>query len=361
LNDDLVDRLRLLRTAGIGPVTHRQLIARFGTAAAALAAVPDLARRGGGKAPALRSRDDAEREIAKVEKLGARFLVLRQGLYPRLLAELEDAPPLLVAKGDLKLLDKPAVAIVGARNASAAACRFARGLAHGLGANGLVVVSGLARGIDSAAHDGALESGTIGVIAGGIDVFYPPENEDRQKALFDRGLVLAEMPPGTEPRARHFPYRNRIIAGLAAGTIVVEAAPRSGSLITARLAAEAGREVMAVPGSPLDPRAQGCNQLIRDGATLVQTADDVLESVAPVQPRLASVTASFEPASQPLNGSEDAVGIVEELLGPSPAPVDEIIRLSGASPGAVQMALLEFDLAGRLERHAGNKVSLRPA
>jgi len=357
LTDDLADRLRLLRTSGIGPVTYRHLIARFGSAAEALAAVPDLARRGGGKAPTLRSRDDAQREIARVEQLGARFLVLGQGLYPRLLAELEDAPPLLIAKGDLKLLDRPAVAIVGARNASAAACRFARGLAHDLGANGLVVVSGLARGIDSAAHDGALETGTIGVIAGGIDIFYPPENEERQKALFERGLVLAEMPPGTEPRARHFPYRNRIIAGIAAGTIVVEAAPRSGSLITARLAAEAGRDVMAVPGSPLDPRAQGCNQLIRDGATLIQTADDVLESVAPAGPRFASPVEQFEP-SDPVS-NEDAVALVEQLLGPSPAPVDEIIRLSGASSGAVQMALLELDLGGKLDRHAGGKVSLR--
>ncbi|HEY7006814.1 MAG TPA: DNA-processing protein DprA, partial [Sphingomicrobium sp.] len=200
--EDLVDRLRLLRTPGIGPVTFRQLIARFGTPAAALAAVPDLARRGGGKAPALRSRDDAEREIGKVEKFGARFLALGQGLYPRMLSELEDAPPLLVAKGDLGLLDRQAVAIVGARNASAAACRFARGLAHDLGRHELLVVSGLARGIDSSAHDGALETGTVGVIAGGIDIFYPPENEGRQKALYEKGLVLAEMPPGTEPRAR---------------------------------------------------------------------------------------------------------------------------------------------------------------
>ena len=360
MNDDLVDRLRLLRTAGIGPVTYRHLIARFGSAAEALRAVPDLARRGGGKTPALRSREDAQREIARVEKLGARFLVLGQGLYPRLLAELEDAPPLLIAKGKLNLLEEPSVAMVGARNASAAACRFARGLAHDLGANRLVVVSGLARGIDTAAHDGALETGTIGVIAGGIDVFYPPENEDRQRTMFERGLVLAEMPPGTEPRARHFPYRNRIIAGLCAGTVVVEAAPRSGSLITARLAAEAGREVMAVPGSPLDPRAQGCNQLIRDGATLIQTADDVMESVRPAQPRFASPVDRFEIAAETIR-DEDAVGIVEELLGPSPAPVDEIIRLSGASSGAVQMALLELDLAGRLDRHAGGKVSLRPA
>ena len=322
--------------------------------------MPDLARRGGGKAPALRTHADAEREIAKVEKLGARFLALGQGLYPRLLAELEDAPPLLIAKGNLNLLDRQAVAIVGARNASAAACRFARGLAHDLGQNELVVVSGLARGIDSAAHDGALESGTVGVIAGGIDIFYPPENEARQKAMYERGLVLAEMPPGTEPRARHFPYRNRIIAGMTSGTVVVEAAPRSGSLITARLAGEAGREVMAVPGSPLDPRAQGCNQLIRDGATLVQNAADVVEAIRPYAAQVRSPPAPYEHPPEPSDG-DDALRTVEELLGPSPVPVDEIIRLSGAPSGAVQMALLELDLAGRLDRHAGGRVSLRNA
>jgi len=293
--------------------------------------------------------------------MGAKYLVLGQGLYPRLLAELEDAPPLLMVKGNVNLFDRPAVAIVGARNASAAACRFARSLAHDLGGERLVVVSGLARGIDSAAHDGALETGTIAVIAGGIDVFYPPENEDRQRVIAERGLVLAEMPPGTEPRARHFPYRNRIIAGICAGTVVVEAAPRSGSLITARLAAEAGREVMAVPGSPLDPRAQGCNQLIRDGATLIQTAADVAEQLGPVEPRVRAEPANYDHRiAEQLNGS-NALGSVEALLGPSPVPVDEIIRLSGASSGAVQMALLELDLAGRLDRHAGGKVSLRAA
>jgi DNA processing protein len=357
--DDLLARIRLIRSASIGPVTYRQLIARFGGAQAALDAIPDLARRGGGKPPRLFGRDEAERERAKIEKLGARYLTLGQGLYPSLLAELDDAPPLLIARGDLKLLDRPAVAIVGARNASAAACRFARGLAHDLGREGLIVVSGLARGIDSAAHDGALESGTIGVIAGGIDVFYPPENEARQKGMFERGLVLAEMPPGTEPRARHFPYRNRIIAGVSVGTIVVEAAPRSGSLITARLAAEAGREVMAIPGSPLDPRAQGCNQLIRDGATLVQNVADVVEAVQPSRTRVASPPEGFEHPVAEFDG--EAVDAVEGLLGPSPVPVDEIIRLSGAASGAVQMALLELDLAGRLDRHAGNRVSLRPA
>ena len=358
--EDLVDRLRLLRTPGIGPVTFRQLIARFGTPAAALAAVPDLAQRGGGKAPALRTRADAEGEIARVEKLGAKFLALGQGLYPRLLSELEDAPPLLIAKGNLNLLERQAVAIVGARNASAAACRFARGLAHDLGQNDLVVVSGLARGIDSAAHDGSVSTGTVAVIAGGIDIFYPPENEERQKMLYERGVVVAEMPAGTEPRARHFPYRNRIIAGMSSGTVVVEAAPRSGSLITARLAAEAGREVMAVPGSPLDPRAQGCNQLIRDGATLVQNAADVVEAIRPFASQVRSAPSHYEMAAEPMNG-EDALGVVEELLGPSPVPVDEIIRLSAVPSGAVQMALLELDLAGRLDRHAGGKVSLRPA
>jgi DNA processing protein len=357
--DDLIARIRLIRSPSIGPVTYRQLIARFGSASAALDAVPDLARRGGGSAPRLFSANDAARERDKVEQLGARYLPLGQGLYPSLLAELDDAPPLLIAKGDLSLLDRPAVAIVGARNASAAACRFARGLAHDLGQEGLVVVSGLARGIDSAAHDGALETGTVGVIAGGIDIFYPPENEQRQRALFEHGLVLAEMPPGTEPRARHFPYRNRIIAGTSLGTIVVEAAPRSGSLITARLAGEAGREVMAIPGSPLDQRAQGCNQLIRDGATLVQNAADVIEAIQPARPRVASPAIEYEPPAEQFDG--EAAETVQSLLGPSPVPVDELIRLSGAPSGAVQMALLELDLAGRIDRHAGGRISLRSA
>jgi DNA processing protein len=362
VSNDLIDRLRLARSPGVGPVTYRQLIARFGSAAAALHAVPDLAARGGGKAPRLCSIAEAEREIARVEALGARYLSIGQGLYPRSLAQMDDAPPLLTVKGDLKLLDKPMVSLVGARNASAAACRFARQLAYDLGQHGVVVVSGLARGIDSAAHDGSLETGTIGVVAGGVDIFYPPENEARQKAMSERGLVIAEMPPGTEPRARHFPYRNRIIAGLSLGTMVVEAAPRSGSLITARLAAEAGREVMAVPGSPHDPRAQGCNQLIRDGATLIQNAADVLEAVRPIQPTLASPRTPFQPTeSQWLDGDDGAITTVEDLLGPSPVPVDEIIRLSGAPSGAVQMALLELDLAGRLDRHAGGRVSIRPA
>lgn len=359
---DLIDRLRLIRTTRIGPIAYRQLMMRFGSAEAALAAIPDLARRGGGRITAIFPKDQAEREIEAVERLGARYLVLGHGLYPVALAELEGAPPLLIVKGDLQLFDRPMVAIVGARNASAAACRFARGLGHDLGQGGVTVVSGLARGIDSAAHDGSIDTGTIAVIAGGIDIIYPPENEARQKEIGARGLLIAEMPPGTEPRARHFPYRNRIIAGLAAGTVVVEAAPQSGSLITARLAADAGREVMAVPGSPLDPRAQGCNQLIRDGATLIQNAADVMEAITHLNGKVASPTRAFDHQPAPPVDAEPDIRLrIEELLGPSPAPVDEIVRLSGAEPGTVQLVLLELDLAGRLDRHAGNKVSLNGA
>lgn len=358
-SEDRIARLRLMRSDNIGPVTYFQLLARFGSAAAAIEAIPDLAARGGGRAPKLAARSLVEREMERVEALGARYLFLGQGLYPPLLAELESAPPALIVKGHLSLLEKPAVAMVGARNASAAACRFARTLAQALGEAGAAIVSGLARGIDTAAHDGALESGTIAVIAGGIDVAYPPENEARQQAISERGLLIAEQPPGVEPRARHFPYRNRIIAGLAHGTVVVEAAPKSGSLITARSAAEYGRDVMAVPGSPLDPRAQGCNQLIRDGATLVQNADDVLEAIRPFSIRpLAQRSLDYAaPAASP-DASEAERQAVLDLLSPVAVPVDEIIRQSGLAPAIVQTLLLELELGGRLERHAGGRVSL---
>ncbi|HVF82935.1 MAG TPA: DNA-processing protein DprA [Sphingomicrobium sp.] len=359
-SDDLLSRIRLIRSQSIGPVTCRQLLTRFGDPEAALCAIPDLAVRGRKRPPVLFSEEAARREMAAVEACGARYLVLGHGLCPRALAQLDDAPPLLIVKGDTRLLDRPLVALVGARNASAAACRFARGLAHDLAGEGVTVVSGLARGIDAAAHAGALDGGTIGVVAGGIDIFYPPENEALQRAMFDRALVVAEMPPGTEPRARHFPYRNRIIAGLSLGTVVIEAAPRSGSLITARLAAEMGRDVMAVPGSPLDPRAQGCNGLIRDGATLIQNAADVLEVVRPsAVGRVASPRTSYDPVSS--EPGEDDRRRVEDLLGPSPVPVDELVRLSGLPSGALQLVLLELDLAGRIDRHAGGKVSLQPA
>jgi DNA processing protein len=276
-------------------------------------------------------REQVEREMERVDELGARYLFLGQGLYPALLAQIESAPPALIVKGDLGLLERPAIAMVGARNASAAACRFARTLAQGLGEDGALVVSGLARGIDSAAHDGSLETGTAGVIAGGIDVVYPPENEARQSAVARRGLLIAEQPPGTEPRARHFPIPQPHHRRLAQGTVVVEAAPKSGSLITARYAAEFGRDVMAVPGSPLDPRAQGCNQLIREGAILVQNAADVLETVRPYAPRA---------VAEPQGGLRvGAAGrerrdrrLILDLLSPTAVPVDEIIRQSGLPP-----------------------------
>ena len=356
--EDRIARLRLIRSESIGPVTFNQLLARFGSAAAALDAVPALARRGGGSPPAIASRAVAEREMEAVARLGARHLFRGDADYPALLMPVEGAPPVLIARGRTELLQRPALALVGARNASAAACRFARQLAQGIGAAGAVVVSGLARGIDTAAHDGALESGTIAVLAGGIDVVYPPENAERQSAIGERGLLLAEQPPGLEPRARHFPYRNRIIAGVSLGTVVVEAAPKSGSLITARFAAEYGRDVMAVPGSPLDPRAQGCNQLIREGAILVQNAQDVLETLSPFTvPPLAEEAADYRP---PETGDVDAAqrATVLDLLSPTPVGVDEIVRQSALPPAVVQTVLLELELAGRIERHAGGRVSL---
>ncbi|WP_294392687.1 DNA-processing protein DprA [uncultured Sphingomonas sp.] len=358
LDADAIARLRLLRTHKIGPVTFRQLLGRFGTAQAALDALPGLARRGGGAAPPIASAADVEREAAEVARLGARYLFMGRPDYPPLLAEIDTAPPALMVMGDATLAQRPAIAIVGARNASAAAIRFARALAHDLAQAGVTVVSGLARGIDTAAHAGSLDGGTIAVIAGGIDIVYPPENDRLQQAVAERGLLVAEQPPGTEPRARHFPYRNRIIAGLSVGTVVVEAAPRSGSLITARLAVECGREVMAVPGSPLDPRAQGCNQLIRDGATLVQTAADVLDSLAPFgHAHVAAPPAGYR-AGDAADASDADRRLVTGLLGPSPAPADEVIRLSGLVPAVVQLVFLELELAGRLERHAGGRVSL---
>lgn len=349
-------RLRLIRTPGVGPVAYRQLLARFGTAAAALHALPDLARRGGG-APRIPDSATIAREIDSVTRAGGRHLFVGDADYPALLAELDDAPAVLTARGDPALARAPTVALVGARNASAAACRYARGLAHDLAARGAAVVSGLARGIDSAAHQGALPA-TIAVIAGGIDVVYPPENAALQERIASEGLLLAEMPPGTQPRARHFPHRNRIIAGLSLGTVVIEAAPRSGSLITARLAGEAGREVMAVPGHPSDPRAAGCNGLIRDGATLIQDAGDVLEQLRPIDPRAVRAACPGWGAHPPDDATDADRRGLAALLGVVAVPVDELVRQSSLSPAVVQAVLLELELAGRLERHAGGRVSL---
>lgn len=358
IDRDRFDRVRLIRSPNVGPVAFRQLIARFGTAGRALEALPHLAARGGARSFRAADATLVEREMQQVERIGGRYLMLGDADYPSLLAEASAAPPLLMARGAAAVGNRPVVAIVGARNASAAAVRFARGLAQDLGARGALVVSGLARGIDTAAHIGSLGSGTIGVIACGLDVVFPPENAALQERVAAEGLLLTEHPPGTEPLARNFPARNRIIAWMAHGTVVVEAAPRSGSLLTARLAGEEGREVMAVPGFPLDPRAQGCNALIRDGATLVQSAEDILEAVGSIGPR-----SLFEPgqgygAPPPPDISDTERQAVEGLLSMSPVSVDEIVRLSGLSPGAVQTALLEMEIAGRLQRHAGGRVSL---
>ncbi len=261
-------------------------------------------------------------------------------------------------RGDLALLEKPAVAMVGARNASGAAIRFARALAHDLSEAGLLVVSGLARGIDTAAHVGSIDAGTAAVIAGGIDIAYPPENAALQEDIATRGLLIAEQPPGIEPRARHFPWRNRIIAGLALGTVVVEAAPKSGSLITARLAGEFGRDVMAVPGSPLDPRAQGCNLLIREGAILIQSAADVIEQIGSIG-GVVSAGGGERFAGGPLDDASDREReAVIDRLGAAPLPVDEVIRQTGLPAAIVHMVLLELELGGRIERHAGSRVSL---
>jgi len=357
-------RIRLLRSPNIGPVSYRQLIARFGSAGAALDALPDLASRGRGPyrpAPA----EVIEREVMAVRKAGARYLFHDQTDYPALLAELDSAPPIVTCRGRLALASEPCVALVGARNASAAAVKLARDFAAALAEAGFTVVSGLARGIDGAAHEGAFPQ-TIGVIASGIDIAYPPQHAGLQERIATDGLLIAEQPPGTEPRGRHFPSRNRIIAGLASGTLVIEAAPQSGSLITARLAGEAGREVMAIPGSPLDARALGCNQLIREGAVLVQTPDEVVELLqsftgAPRSRfRVSEGMTDFDYAElAKLDWGEARADLstdIASLLTNAPVAVDELIRQSAATAAEVHMALLELELAGDLVREADGQV-----
>jgi len=357
--DEAFARIRLLRSPNVGPVSYRQLLIRFGNAVAALEALPDLAARGGRAykpAPEQRVAD----EIAAVRKSGARYLFHDGADYPLLLAESDGAPPILTVRGDAALAARPCIAIVGARNASAAAVKLSRDFAQGLAEAGFTVVSGLARGIDGAAHRGALAvaGATVGVIASGIDIAYPPEHGELQEEVAARGLLIAEQPPGTEPLARHFPSRNRIIAGLAAGTLVVEAAPKSGSLITARLAGEMGREVMAIPGSPLDSRSQGCNQLIRDGAVLVQSAADVIELLSGFDGTARSTFREDVPDWLPQESLSDEPAEIADLLTTAPVAVDELIRQSGESSAAVQLALLELEIAGRLVRRAGGRVSL---
>lgn len=352
-------RLRLIRTPHVGPVSWHQLMQRFGSGEAALDALPDLVLRGGAGRARIAPVDVAERELARAADLGARHIFSDEADYSPLLRAVEGAPPVIIVRGDTAILRRPCVAIVGARNASAIACRFARQLAADLVARDVTVVSGLARGVDTAAHIGALGGSTAAVIASGIDIAFPPENAALQEKIGTDQLLIAEQPPGSEPLARHFPSRNRIIAGLAHGTVVIEAAPRSGSLITARRAGDYGREVMAVPGSPLDPRAQGCNLLIREGATLIQTVDDVIEAVGPIDTRMVRELAhSYAAAPTSADAGDGDRRRVIDLLGPTPVAVDELVRQSGQAAAIVQLVLLELELAGRIERHAGAKISL---
>jgi len=358
LSADQLDKLRLIRTAHIGPVAYRQLIARFGTAGRALDALPDLAARGGSRAFRPADSRHVRAEAERVGQLGAQYLFLGDADYPALLATADAAPVAMIARGNVALAARPGVAIVGARNASAAACRFARELAHGLAARSIIAVSGLARGIDTAAHIGATPTSSVAVIGCGIDVVFPPENAALQEAMASDGLLLTELPPGSEPLARHFPARNRIIAWMSLGTVVVEAAPRSGSLLTARLAGEEGREVMAVPGFPADPRAQGCNSLIREGATLVQSVDDIIEAISAIDPPAVREPRGDYSAPPPADLGERERTQVVGLMSMSPVSVDELIRQTALPPALVQTALLELEIAGRLQRHAGGRVSL---
>jgi DNA processing protein len=358
-----LDWLRLCRSENVGPITFFRLLERFGSAKAALNAVPDLARQGGRRGPIkIAGKSEAEAEIAAHAKLGARLIAWGEPDYPPRLAAIEDAPPLLSVLGSAHLLRRSLVAVVGSRNASINGRRFAKRLSEGLAKAGLAVVSGMARGIDGAAHEGALADGTVAVLAGGVDHIYPPEHAGLYAKIAAQGAVAGEMPPGTVPQARHFPRRNRIISGMALGVVIVEAAPRSGSLITARMAADQGREVFAVPGFPDDPRAQGPNRLIRDGARLITSVEDVLEDLSDLlrrplfERRDPPPEAPFTPASD-----VELVRARAEILanlGSSPVLVDEIIRQCQLSPPVVATVLLELELAGRLERQPGNRVAL---
>ncbi len=359
-------RLRLARSRNVGPRTYVHLIARFRSGRAALDALPELAARGGGAGYGPCPEETAAAEWESGARLGARLHLLGEADYPRQLSTISTPPPAVWVLGEDAVFARPSAAIVGARNASALGLRTARQLARGLGAAGRVVVSGLARGIDSAAHEASLETGTIAVLPGGLDRIYPPENERLAARIAEAGALVSECPLGMEATARHFPKRNRLIAGLAAGVVLIEAASRSGSLITARYALEQGREVMAVPGSPEDPRSGGCNALIRDGAALVRNAEDVLDALAmPARPGLAEEGAAFAaapPEAPDLDAASrardaEAAERVAALLGPAPVEIDELARAAGVRPAHLSLVLLELELAGRVEVLAGGRVA----
>jgi DNA processing protein len=352
-----VDWLRLIRSDNVGPRTFRSLVNHYGSARTALEHLPELARRGGASRPLrIFSEEDAQAEIAACRQFGVSLIAPGEIGYPPRLAVLEDAPPLIGVRGVMEVLMRPMIAIVGSRNASGAGLKFAGQLARELGDAGFAIASGLARGIDQAAHRASLTSGTVAMLAGGHDKIYPAEHEDLLAAIIASGAAISEMPLGHVPRARDFPRRNRLISGASLGVIVVEAALRSGSLITARIAAEQGREVFAVPGSPLDPRAAGTNDLIKQGATLITGASDVIQALEPIIDR---PTEASEPDEDPLEqpDASDRTRVVG-LLGPTPILLDDLIRLANASPAIVRTVLLELELAGRLDRHGGGLVSL---
>lgn len=355
--------LRLIRTPNVGPASFRDLINRFGSAETAIEMLPEVMLAGGARRLVrIPSVTDAEAEMETAHLHGARFVAIGEHEYPAMLRRMDHPPPLLAIKGNAAVFPLPAVAIVGARNASLAGIKMARTLAAELGRDGYAVISGLARGIDTAAHQGSLDTGTVGVLAGGLDKPYPPENINLCAEIAERGAVVTEMPFGWEPRAQDFPRRNRIVAGLALGLVVVEAAKRSGSLISARLAGEMGRLVFAVPGSPLDPRAAGTNGLLKEGATLVTEAADVMEALAPLAggppPQLPSRFEEPPDFSATPPPAEDERARVIEALGPVPVEIDELIRHTSLHPAQLFMILLELDLAGRLERHSGGRVSM---
>lgn len=358
-------RLRLIRSENVGPASHAALIARYGSAERALEALPELIARGGRKGKIRIARqDEVEAEIEAAHAAGARYIMLGEADYPKALEHLHGGPPVLCVKGDRSVLSRPGFAIVGSRNASALGLKLARKIASEMTEAGYFIVSGLARGIDTAAHHGSADLAAAAVLAGGVDVIYPPENAELYDRICRRGVVISENPPGFRPRGRDFPRRNRIVSGMALGTLVVEAAARSGSLITARLARDQGREVFAMPGSAADPRAEGTNDLIRQGATLTRDSRDILEELAPMRddlfaprPPLAREEAAPPPVPPTETGDEARARIVG-LLGVAPIPVDELIRLSGESPGLVQDVLLELDLDGRLNRDDPGRVGL---
>ena len=364
--DEQIDWLRLIRSENIGPITFYKLLERFGTAGAALEGMVDLSGRGGKKIKPF-PKEKALREFDALQEIGGEIITRPDPAYPPLLATIFDAPPVLQLLGNKSLLAKKTVAIVGARNASLNGQKFAKNIAHEIGAGGFLVASGMARGIDTSVHEGALKSGTVAVVGGGVDVIYPKENKNLYEKLVESGAVISEVALGTKPQAMHFPRRNRIISGMSRGTVVIEAGVRSGSLITARMALEQGREVFAVPGSPMDPRSAGANRLIREGAQLTEKAEDIFETLETI-PRTLTGLSQYE--NNPLkyneklpdNTNDDeaakARGKVMELLSPEPVTVDEIIRNCQCSISAVSLVLLELELAGRLERHPGGRVSL---